>query len=53
MTEADLTLDQYVKNSSLSANYVKKSEIQDFVSNSSLTANYAKKTDISNFVTSN
>jgi hypothetical protein len=51
LREADLSLDNYVKNSSLSANYAKKSEIQDFVLNSSLTANYVKKNEISTFIT--
>lgn len=57
----NINLTEYVKNSSLSANYptnsslssnyAKKSEIQDFVSNSSVSTNYAKKTDLNDYPT--
>ena len=57
----NINLTEYVKNSSLSANYptnsslssnyAKKSEIQDFVSNSSVSTNYAKKSDLNDYPT--
>lgn len=53
VTEADLTLDQYVKNSSLTANYPTRNDVSQFVSNTSVSQTYAKKQDISVFVTNN
>ncbi len=47
--DVDVDLSEYVKNSSLSANYPKNSSISNnYVKNSSLSANYPKNSSISN-----
>lgn len=40
-------IQNFVQNSSVSANYAKKTEIQDFVQNSSVSQNYVQNSSVS------